>query len=109
MAVSMRARASKGGGLAQTHGNVRATVVGREYSGQPQLFVLVAAGKEWAPLASGANRCLAPNYFLSALAGVFSDLAALPPTPAAGMFFEARRLIRPSMPSCFTTASNSER
>ena len=38
----------------------------------------------------------------------YLDFGALPPT-AAGVFFCARRLIRPSMPSCFTTASNSER
>ncbi len=31
------------------------------------------------------------------------------PTPAGGALFAAMRLIRPSMPSCRTTASNSER
>ena len=35
-------------------------------------------------------------------------LAFEPPTPA-GVFFCARRLISPSMPSCFTTWSNSLR
>src|SRR5262249_47576717 len=34
---------------------------------------------------------------------------AVPPTAAPGEFFDARRLIRPSTPSCFTTLSNSER
>ena len=41
----------------------------------------------------------------------FADFfsAALPPTAAAGMFFVASALIRPSMPCCLTMASNSER
>src|SRR5258706_8946034 len=33
-----------------------------------------------------------------------SDYFLVPPTAAAGVFFCARRLIRPSTPSCFTTA-----
>src|SRR3954467_15667270 len=60
---------------------------------------------------SGARRWTR-DYLLSAFAGAFAAPVALPPAvppTAAGAFFDARRLISPSMPCCFTTASNSER
>ena len=39
----------------------------------------------------------------------YLDFGDVPPMAGAGVFFCPRRLIRPSTPSCFTTASNSLR
>ena len=81
--------------------------------GAPAPFGVLAFVLGALALALGSVALLRPQSyfsdFFSALVAGFSGLAPAPPPTAAGVFFCARRLIRPSMPSCLTTASNSER